>query len=116
MNDLWKFEHDQRQYKLMLDQLSMFTEGNMDIGPLIGRLKALVFALEIAAPSWKDEFMDEWGTLEIIYAMARDRLESHPTDEVSGLITDAVALAQVAEAVKNLQHHVSKCLTSIPPT
>ena len=76
MNDYWKIEYDQRQYKLMADFVEKFDNGLIGIDCLIAQLKALVSSLELPNISWNDEFISEWGTLEILHALELERLET----------------------------------------
>jgi hypothetical protein len=57
-------EHDQRQYHLMLNQLTKFGEGQIALDVLVNDLEGLLNALEGISSSWKQAFLHEWGKLE----------------------------------------------------
>jgi len=46
MSEQWKVEHDERQYRLMLDHLEAYREKKIGINVLISALKGLLGALE----------------------------------------------------------------------
>ena len=57
-------EHDQRQYRLMLGQLTKFEEGQIRLDTLVDDLDGLLNALDGVSNSWKQTFRHEWGKLE----------------------------------------------------
>ncbi|MGO4565487.1 hypothetical protein AB4Z52_10535 [Rhizobium sp. 2YAF20] len=107
MNDDLKHAHDRRQYQLMIEQLSLFNEERLSLGLLLSRLKGLASTLELASPSWKDEFTNQWGTLEIVYAMALNRAES-AGDSHSETILSKKEHSLVLTSIKNLQRLIRK--------
>ena len=60
--------YNQRQIKLMAQEIDMFLQEEISLGVLIRKLKGLFWALQSPDPSWKDDFINEWGSLEITYA------------------------------------------------
>jgi hypothetical protein len=63
-------EYNERQYRLMLDQLTSFEIGALPLDTLANNLEGLVNALEGGAESWKEAFLDEWATLDDARAYA----------------------------------------------
>jgi hypothetical protein len=57
-------KHDQRQYRLMLGQLTKFEEGQIRLDTLVDDLVGLLNALDGVSNSWKQTFLHEWGKLE----------------------------------------------------
>jgi hypothetical protein len=57
-------EHNERQYHLMLSQLTKFDEGEIALDALVNDLEGLLNALEGISTSWKDAFLHQWGKLE----------------------------------------------------
>ena len=56
-------EFDERQYRLMLAQLTKFEEGQIMLDALVDNLEGLLNALEGTPASWKQTFLHEWGKL-----------------------------------------------------
>ena len=75
MSEQWKVEHDERQYRLMLDHLEAYREKKIGINVLISALKGLLGALELRSDDWLERAINEWGNLEISYALELDRYE-----------------------------------------
>jgi hypothetical protein len=75
MSEQWEVEHDQRQYRLMLDHLDAYREKKIGIHALISALKGLLSALELRNDDWVERAISEWGNLEIAYALECDRCE-----------------------------------------
>ena len=71
-------DREQRQYALMRETLDGFRRGR-SIGPVIADLEGLLHALEETPQDWKDLFLEQWGVLEIGYAVALDRQQPLPT-------------------------------------
>ncbi len=117
MKDRWKSDYDRRQYRLMIEQIDLFNEGKMALSSLVPGLNGLVSALEIPEPSWKAAFINEWGILEIVYAMALDRLNNGSTDGCGEIHLTADELDLVQKSVKNLQRIILSRPTvqSAPP-
>jgi hypothetical protein len=96
-------DYDQRQYQLMIDQITKFNKGDLKFGALVSALKGLLAALQGAETGWKESFINDWGTMETIYAMALNRAEVG-LDEKTGSITftnDEHSL--IRESIENLQ-------------
>jgi hypothetical protein len=71
-------DRERRQLLLMLDRLRRFEAGSLFIAKMISDLEGLLEALEITPDPWRDEFREQWGELEIPYAVSLDRLEPIP--------------------------------------
>jgi hypothetical protein len=54
----------------MDDCLRGFLAGTVGIDKAISDLEALLYALEEAPEEWRRSFQEEWGALEISYALA----------------------------------------------
>jgi hypothetical protein len=63
-------EYNQRQYRLMLEQLTTFEQGQMKLDILVTNLEGLLNTLEQIEESWKSPFLSEWGKLEDARAVA----------------------------------------------
>lgn len=74
-------DREQRQFRLMVERIQDFRDGNASIGPVINDLEALLEALEETPEQWKEEFQQEWSVLEIRYAVALDRQQPLPGPE-----------------------------------
>ncbi len=106
MAEDWKAEYDQRQYRLMADQLQGYEEGKLNLASLVSRLEALLSALEAPDKAWKNDFWSKWGTLETVYAVALDRNEQGLAPDAQATINDPSHRALINEAVQNLRRLV----------
>lgn len=95
-------ERELRQFTLMAERLDGFVAGTVPLKRLIDDLYGLVAALDLTPEEWRDEFISEWGDLEIAYAVADDRREPVPT----------MADSDVADAVRTLRAMVGVKLGS----
>jgi hypothetical protein len=93
---------DQRQYRLMSEQLRLFHEGKLCLGRLVTSLKGLASALKFTDQLWKDAFTNKWGTLEIVYAMALSREEAVSGSSPGEIDLTKDELSFVVTSVKNL--------------
>lgn len=84
-------DYNQRQYRLMLDRLTAFDSGLLQIDALVNDLEGLLHALEGVAPSWKQTFLEYWGDLEQARAMALFRGSDMIEEEAMEHVRDAVA-------------------------
>jgi hypothetical protein len=89
-------ERELRQFRLMAERLDAFVAGSLSMTRLVDDLYGLVMALELTPEQWRDEFVMEWGELEIAYAVADDRRQPVPGMDDAG----------VADAVRTLQEMV----------
>jgi hypothetical protein len=71
-------EREHRQLHLIEDRLSQFDRGEVDLGPIIADLRDLLAAIAPTPDAWKERFTEEWGQLEIAYALALDHKEPVP--------------------------------------
>ncbi|HEP6273845.1 hypothetical protein SB768_30955 [Burkholderia sp. SIMBA_043] len=111
MTEDWKTEYDQRQYRLMNDQLRLFETGKLDLPALIKGIKALLSALEVADESWKDKVRCEWGALETVYAIGLDRKEQGLAPDIQACLNDPANRAIIDEAVRNIRRLVQECIS-----
>lgn len=92
-------DRELRQLRLMEDRLRAFARGELAIGPTIADLEGLLWALQQTPEAWRDQFREEWGELEIAYAVALDRGLPVPdaTDPtIRGSVDAMIVLIQVA--------------------
>lgn len=82
--------YDQRQYKLMLSRIDAYSERNIGLRTLIGRLDALIEVLQNADDTWKRQFRRYWAILEDAYAWSLYRGFKHLSPELEGAVNDAV--------------------------
>lgn len=92
-------ERERRQFLLMADRLDGFVAGSVSLLTLTNDLYGLLGALEITPEEWRDEFISEWGELEIAYAVADDRRTPVPTMTDPG-VADAVRTLSAMVAAK----------------
>ena len=72
-DELWrmaKSDRELRQYRLMEDRLRGFLDGSVKIDKAISDLEGLLYALNETPEEWRRSFQEEWGTLEVFYALA----------------------------------------------
>jgi len=84
-------EYDQRQYRLMLEQLTAFQSGQIYIDRLIGNLQGLLNALQSPDSTWKQSFLSLWGQLEDARAMALFRGAENLNEQESIVVGSALA-------------------------
>ena len=85
----------------MKETIDGFRRGR-SIGPVIADLEGLVHALEETPQDWKNLFLEQWGVLEIGYAVALDRQQPLPTardDDIATALDEMDAL--IAERTGN---------------
>lgn len=92
-------QHDDRQYRLMSQQLDQYQNGVIDFDHLVLGLEALLAVLEAPDRTWADAFRQEWGSLEIVRAtrvcqgtkdMSGDPRISEAIDSMRRLLKDRV--------------------------
>ena len=83
-------EYDQRQYRRMKLFVDRFEAGNLNLRVLIDSLRGLLNVLEKPEDEWKTSFKREWWTLEVIYAIAADRGETHLSQVDENKVYEAV--------------------------
>jgi hypothetical protein len=71
MTDQWKRDYD---------RLEAFKQKVTGIDILISGLKGLLSTLEVRDEQWIDRVFEEWGNLEILYALACERAEADGVD------------------------------------
>ena len=57
-------EYNERQYRLMLEHLVKFENGEIALDTLVDSLEGLLNVLENVSHPWKQEFLHDWGKLE----------------------------------------------------
>jgi hypothetical protein len=82
-------DYDNRQYRLMLDQIEDFKSNRIDLKHLINGLESLLCVLEKPDADWKTKFRKKWGVLEEVYAVALDQ-KSDLTQNDWNLVNAAV--------------------------
>lgn len=97
-------DYNKRQYARMLDCLRAFEEGHLEIDRLTTNLEALVEALESPEPTWREQFMHQWGIIEDWYALAVANAEPGQQQ------LSQEAQAAVASAVARMKHLVDERL------
>lgn len=102
MSEQWKVEHDRRQYRLMIDRLEAFRRRGVGIHALISVLKGLLSALELRDEKWIEQATNEWGNLEIAYAIECDRCEEVGVgfDEINNKLFE---MDSVKESISKLE-------------
>lgn len=94
--------YELRQLRLMAERLAQFREGTIPIARAISDLEGLLWALDGRVPQeWFDSFLEQWGELEVAYAVALDRLTPIPdatdaalrnaTDQMTRLVLEREA-------------------------
>ena len=64
----------------MEERLAQFRTGTIPISRAISDLEGPLWALKGRVPAaWFDSFLEQWGELEVAYAVALDRLTPIPT-------------------------------------
>ena len=81
-------EHDQRLYRTMVEHLDQYDRGVIGLDQLIPSLDALLCILEGTDQAWRDAFRYEWGTLEMVHAIALDRGVTQLSPENQALIDE----------------------------
>ena len=82
--------HEQRLYRTMAEHLDQYEGGTIGLDHLISSLDALLEVLEGTDQVWRDAFRYEWGTLEMVYAIALDRGVTQLSPENQTLINEAI--------------------------
>jgi hypothetical protein len=62
-------EYNQRQYRLMLERLNAFEQGQIRVGKLANDLEGLLNAIQGVPSSWRQTFLHDWGLLEDVRAV-----------------------------------------------
>lgn len=68
-------DFNQRQLKIMADELNEFKCQKISLKYLIKRLKEIFRIIESMDKEWSESFLREWGTLETVYAIFLDQRE-----------------------------------------
>jgi len=84
-------EFDQRQYRLIVDQLKRFTSKEIDLGTVVDNLEGLLNAIERVDEGWKDAFLSQWGKLEDARAFALYKGLNELDSATAERVQDAVA-------------------------
>jgi len=75
MKNFEEGDFNQRQLRRMAGEIALFKSEEITLGDLIKRLKSLHAALESPSLDWSDEFISQWGALEVMRAVDLDRKE-----------------------------------------
>jgi hypothetical protein len=112
MSESWKTEHDQRQYRLMIERLEAYRERKIGAHALIASLKGLLAALKLRNGDWVERATSEWGNLEIAYALECDRCEEAGIGlgEVNNRLFE---MDSVKASISNMEHLVRERLDAL---
>ena len=80
-------EYDERQLKLMLEQLIFFENKKLELSSLVGRLEDLLHVMEHVTEEWEEKFLNEFSILESINA----EMPKMKKSEIENLIKEAVS-------------------------
>ena len=112
MSEQWKIEHDRRQYRLMIERLEAFHRRAIGIHALISALKGLLSALELKDEKWIEQATNEWGNIEIAYAIECDRCEEAGVgfDEINSKLFE---MNSVKESISKLEGLIRERLDTL---
>lgn len=82
---------DERHLGRMRDAIEAYIAKRMDFGRLVNNLEALLDSMERVPDDWRDEFLQQWGRLEDILAVAADRDDSEVIDQNEKSINEALS-------------------------
>jgi hypothetical protein len=97
--------HNQRQIRLMENEIDKFMRGDGSLGNLVKQLKGLFWALQSPDDNWRDNFLSEWGALETTNALDLDRRERGLTSE-KGHENPPASSAFVTQCVERIRQIV----------
>jgi|HubBroStandDraft_3_1064219.scaffolds.fasta_scaffold1158846_1 hypothetical protein len=83
-------DYDQRQYRLMLEQITGFESGRIILGHLVGGLESLSAVLEERDASWDLKFSQLWGILDNAYANLVTKSLTNLSAKEQELVEDTV--------------------------
>jgi len=83
-------EYNQRQYRLMLDEINRYEREKVNLDRLVNALEGLLNVLERVPESWRIAFLSEWGKLEDARAVAKFQ-QTEPNDESIRRTLEAVS-------------------------
>lgn len=105
MND----NYNARQIKLMKERISEYRDGKIRVDKLLNDLEALLDCLENVSESWKDDFLEAWGIIEVVYASAlyneKKILSDDDMKEIYKGLKDIEDLIQIIEEKSNGNDH-----------
>jgi hypothetical protein len=84
-------EHDQRQYRLMLDALNEFESDQLKIDTLISNFEGLLRAVEATDDAWKRTALEYWADLEQARAIALFHGRTKLDEQEAKVVHDAVS-------------------------
>lgn len=85
-------EHDERQYRKMLEVLRRYEAGEGGLHRTIADLEALLLSLDTPEQTWKKSFYREWAVLEDLYASLLDEgLEKLPPN-LDAMVEQAIVV------------------------
>ena len=82
--------YNRRQYTRMLEAISEYEKGRLNLKSLIADLEGLVGALRDVPDEWTNRFRQTWGILDDVYADLVYRELKYPDDLSAELIADAL--------------------------
>jgi hypothetical protein len=99
-------EYDQRQYRLMLDRLEFFDDGDSFHPSVLPDLDVLVRVLEAPDPSWTSAFHDGLERLEIDTSIAFFRWEAAGEPASEDFFYTEEAIERMRETVVEMKRLV----------
>lgn len=100
-------DYDERQLRLMHNNLISFENKQIDLNSLIGSLEFLLNAMESVEEDWEDKFLKELTTLESINAIAAIKESKEKFPEIN--IANSKNL--IKNSVSNLKNLIEKELS-----
>lgn len=82
---------DERHLGRMRDAIQAYFAKRMDFGRVVNNLEALLNSIETVPEDWRDEFLQQWGRLEDILAVAADRGDPEVIYENEKSINEALS-------------------------
>lgn len=107
-------DYNNRQYNLMGQLLSLFKAGRLPLKDLIGRLDALLAALQDPDALWEKKFRHEWGALEEVYAVALNEQEEGHTADFQTVVAEPGNQTMIQHATENMLRLLSEQRLSTP--
>jgi hypothetical protein len=75
----------------MIEHLDQYERGIIALGDLLSGVDALFSLLEGMQQEWTEHFRYQWGSLEMINAIAMDRGQAHLSVDDQRIVNEAIA-------------------------
>lgn len=99
---------NQRHLWQLREAIDLYRSRQLSFGSLINNLESLLGILESVPDDWKDEFLQEWGRLEDIYAVSLDRGQPELVEEnqqaISSTLCVLIELVEKLEVINGASH------------